>query len=136
MSISAAAQRYHDQLFPDHASTLARTDPELIEVFDNFAPAELVHIQRYLTGNCFGDWVSRDGIDLATRELLTFAMLISLGGCEPQVAGHVRGNLKVGNTRERLIEVVTQLVPFIGYPRSLNALRVVDEVTLPKEKTA
>jgi 4-carboxymuconolactone decarboxylase len=100
------------------------------------APAELAHIQRYLTGNCFGDWVSRDGIDLPTRELLTFSMLISLGGCEPQVAGHVRGNLRVGNTRERLIEVVTQLVPFIGYPRSLNALRVVDEVAPPEEQPA
>jgi 4-carboxymuconolactone decarboxylase len=251
MAISEAAQRNHDELFPGHASTLARTDPELIEVFDNFAfdevlqhgnldmrtrlmvqlasmiacqavreyrvmlgaaltvgvtpvevkeivyqgvpyvgmakvydflhatnevliergvelplpgqststpetrmekglavqkeivgseavdamyagaPEELRHIQRYLSGNCFGDYVGRSGIDLATRELLTFSMLISLGGCEPQAKGHVRGNLNVGNDRARLIEVVTQLLPFIGYPRSLNALRVIDEVTRP-----
>ena len=55
-------------------------------------------------------------------------MLVSLGGCEPQVKGHVTGNLKVGNDRTRLIDVVTQLLPYIGYPRTLNALRAIDEV--------
>jgi 4-carboxymuconolactone decarboxylase len=35
----------------------------------------------------------------------------------------------VGNDRIRLIDVVTQLLPYIGYPRTLNALRVIDEVT-------
>jgi 4-carboxymuconolactone decarboxylase len=68
------------------------------------------------------------GLDLKTRELLTFVFLISLGGCEPQVKAHVTGNLKIGNDRERLIEVVTQLLPYIGYPRSLNALRMIDEI--------
>jgi len=55
-------------------------------------------------------------------------MLISLGGCQPQVKGHVAGNLKLGNDRTRLVDVVTQLLPYIGYPRTLNALRVIDEV--------
>jgi 4-carboxymuconolactone decarboxylase len=55
-------------------------------------------------------------------------MLISLGGCEAQVKGHVAGNLKVGNERERLVDVATQLLPFIGYPRTLNALRIIDEI--------
>ena len=78
-----------------------------------------------------GAIVTRNGLDLKTRELLTFAMLISLGGCEPQVKGHVTGNLNVGNDRTRLIDVVTQLLPYIGYPRTLNALRVIDEVVPP-----
>ena len=94
------------------------------------APDDEKHIQHYLSANCFGDHLTRTGIDVPTRELLTFAMLVSLGGCEPQVAGHVRGNLNVGNTRETLLNVLTQLLPYIGYPRSLNALRVLDELTL------
>lgn len=250
---NATAQSNHDELFPNHVSTLAKTDPELIEAFDNFAfdeiashgnldphtrimaqlasmiasqavseftamsgaalnigvtpvqlkevvyqavpyvglakvfdflhavnevltsrgislplegqatstpetrmevghvvqgrivgeggvdamyaaaPADEQHIQRALTGNCFGDWVSRNGLDMQTRELLTFSMLVSLGGCEPQVAGHIRGNLQVGNTRETLLDTLTQLLPFIGYPRTLNGLRVLDEVVPPKE---
>jgi 4-carboxymuconolactone decarboxylase len=95
------------------------------------APADEQHIQRWLSANCFGDHLTRTGIDLPTRELLTFAMLVSLGGCEPQVKGHVSANLNVGNDRALLLEVLTQLIPFIGYPRTLNALRVLDDVTLP-----
>lgn len=91
------------------------------------APADQQHIQQYLSANCFGDTYTRTGIDIQTRELLTFSMLVALGGCEPQVKGHVAANLNVGNGRARLIEVLTQLLPYIGYPRTLNGLRAVDD---------
>ena len=100
------------------------------------APKDQMHIQDFLAVNCFGDYYTRNGLDIKTRELLTFAMLISLGGCEPQVKGHVTGNLNVGNDRTRLIDVVTQLLPYIGYPRTLNALRVIDEVVPPANITS
>ena len=254
MAISERAQKVHDELFPDHVSTLKETDPELIETFDNFAfdevlehgsldartrlmaqlaaliacqahseyriivgaaltigvtpvevkeivyqavpyvgmgkafdfihatnevmtergirlplegqstttpetrmdkglevekeivGAEVVeelyasapddegHFQRLLSANCFGDYYTRGGIDVRTRELLTFAMLVSLGGCEPQARGHVAANLNVGNDRAVLLAVVTQLLPFIGYPRTLNALRLIDDVALRATK--
>jgi len=57
-------------------------------------------------------------------------MLAALGGCEPQLKGHVAANLNVGNDRATLLAVLTRLIPFIGYPRTLNALRVLDEATL------
>jgi 4-carboxymuconolactone decarboxylase len=93
------------------------------------APADQAHIQRFLSANCFGDHYTRDGIDVPTRELLTFAMLVSLGGCEPQVAGHVAANLNVGNDRAMLVDTLTQLLPYIGYPRTLNGMRVVNDGT-------
>jgi 4-carboxymuconolactone decarboxylase len=102
---------------------------DVVEKLCASAPADEQHIQRYLSANCFGDHYTRTGIDVPTRELLTFSMLVALGGCEPQVRGHVAANLHVGNDRARLIDVLTQLLPFIGYPRMLNGLRVVDEVT-------
>lgn len=92
------------------------------------APADELHLQRYLSANCFGDHYTRTGIDISTRELLTFAMLISMGGCEPQAKGHVAANLNVGNDRQTLLSVVTQLLPYIGYPRTLTAVRLIDEV--------
>jgi 4-carboxymuconolactone decarboxylase len=104
---------------------------EAIDKMRQQAPKDQIHIQDFLATNCFGDYYTRNGLGLKTRELLTFAMLISLGGCEPQVKGHVTGNLNVGNDRTRLIDVVTQLLPYIGYPRTLNALRVIDEVVPP-----
>jgi 4-carboxymuconolactone decarboxylase len=109
---------------------------EVIDKMRQQAPKDQTHIQDFLAANCFGDYYTRNGIDLKTRELLTFAMLISLGGCEPQVKGHVTGNLKIGNDRARLIDVVTQLLPYIGYPRTLNALRVIDEVVAPTDITS
>src|SRR5580693_6527664 len=84
-------------------------------------PADEVHFQRYLAANCFGDTVGRGGIDLEVRELLTFSMLVALGGADAQVRGHVNGNLRVGNTRARLLAVLTMLVPFIGYPAPSTA---------------
>jgi 4-carboxymuconolactone decarboxylase len=92
------------------------------------AAEDEIHFQHYLSANCFGDHLTRTGIDVRTRELLTFSMLVSLGGCEPQVKGHVAANLHVGNGREVLLDVLTQLLPYIGYPRTLNALRVVNDV--------
>jgi len=102
---------------------------DVVEKLYAAAPADQQHIQHYLSANCFGDHLTRTGIDLPTRELLTFSMLVALGGCDAQVTGHVAANLHVGNDRARLIDVLTQLLPFIGYPRTLNGLRAIDEVT-------
>lgn len=251
MAITPAAQAYHDALFPGHVSTLAISDPEFVEAFDNFAFDEVIaqtdpavlgtaqrmrvvlaaliasgavreysvmlgaaltigvtpveakeivyhavpyvgqgrvfevlhatndvltargvalplpgqattapttrreagravrerlfgadvmaaayatapegqrHLQDFLSGHCFGDTWTRTGLDLATRELLTFTMLAALGGCEAQLRGHIRGNVNAGNHKTVLVATLTQLVPWIGYPRTLNALAVLNEV--------
>lgn len=101
---------------------------ETIDKMYQDSPPNQIHIQRYLSANCFGDFVARSGIDLKTRELLTFSMLLALGGCEPQLKGHIQGNVNLGNTKEVLLSVVTQLLPYIGYPRALNAIRCLNEV--------
>ena len=98
------------------------------------AAADEAQFQHYLSANCFGDYVARSGIDLKTRELLTFSMLVALGGADAQVRGHVSGNLNVGNDRATLLAVLTQLLPFIGYPRTLNGLAAVNEITSEKGK--
>ena len=61
-------------------------------------------------------------------------MLVALGGADAQVKGHVAGNLNVGNDRGTLLAVLTQLLPFIGYPRTLNGLAALNEVTSEKGK--
>lgn len=102
---------------------------DVVESLYASAPADEQPIQQYLSDNCFGDYLTRTGIDVPTRELLTFSMLVALGGCDAQVKAHVVANLHVGNDRAQLIDVLTQLLPFIGYPRTLNGLRAVDEGT-------
>ena len=102
-------------------------DNQVENMYKNTLPSQR-HIQDYLVGNCFGDHVSRSGLDLKTRELLTFSMLISLGGCESQVKGHIRGNVGVGNDKATLLSTLIHLVPYICYPRSLNSVGCLHEV--------
>lgn len=61
-------------------------------------------------------------------------MFVALGGCDPQVKVHVSANLNVGVDRAKLIDVLTLLLPYIGYPRTLNGLRIVDEVVPATDK--
>jgi 4-carboxymuconolactone decarboxylase len=105
-----------------------------IDTMHRETPADQQHINRYLSGNCFGDYYTRAGLDVKTRELLTFSMLLALGGCEPQLKGHIQGNLNLGNDRGTLMAVITQLLPFVGYPRTLNALRCLNEVVPESRK--
>jgi 4-carboxymuconolactone decarboxylase len=100
----------------------------MIDKMYEASPKNQLHIQKYLSANCFGDYLTRTGLDIKTRELLTYSMLISMGGAESQVKGHIQGNMNVGNTKETLIGVTTQLLPYIGYPRALNAIKCLNEV--------
>jgi 4-carboxymuconolactone decarboxylase len=71
------------------------------------SPENQLHIQKYLSANCFGDYYTRTG---------------------PQIKGHLQGNINVGNVKETLLHVITQLLPYVGYPRTLNVLRCLHEV--------
>ena len=84
------------------------------------------HINTWLVDNCFGDWYTRGALDLKDRELVTFCYIAAQGGCDPQLRAHAAGNLSVGNSRELLIRVISSNLPFIGYPRTLNALAALD----------
>jgi len=101
---------------------------EMIDKMYESSPKNQLHIQQYLSANCFGDYYTRNGLDVKTRELLTYSMLISMGGTESQVKGHIQGNVNVGNNKETLLSVTTQLLPYIGYPRTLNAINCINEV--------
>ncbi len=101
---------------------------ETIDKLYRESPANQIHIQRYLSANCFGDYYTRKGLDIKTRELLTLSMLIALGGTEPQIKGHIQGNVNVGNDKSTQLSVITQLLPYVGYPRTLNALRCLNEM--------
>lgn len=85
------------------------------------------HINRWLAANCFGDFYTRTGLDLLQREMITFCFLMAQGGCEPQLIAHARGNMNLGNDKDFLIRVVSQCLPYIGYPRSLNAISCIQK---------
>lgn len=92
------------------------------------APDNLKHIQDYLSGYCFGDICGRNGLDIKIRELITFSIIATLGGCENQLRAHIGGNAAIGNDKETLLNVITQCMPYIGFPRTLNAITCINEV--------
>lgn len=95
--------------------------------FQDCGPEESRHINRLLADNCFGDYYTRTGLDHKQREMITFCFLAGQGGCEPQLTSHAAGNMRIGNDKAFLIKIISQCLPYLGYPRSLNALRCVNE---------
>jgi len=100
---------------------------EGMKEFYQSGPEESRHINYWLADNCFGDYYTRNGLDYNQREMITFCFLAAQGGCESQLRGHAAANMRIGNDKAFLIKIISQCLPYIGYPRSLNALRCVNE---------
>ena len=98
MAISKTAQKNHDEPFPNHQSFLAETDPEFIELFDNFTFDEVL---KYST------------IDVKLRMKLTLASLIAMQSVNEYKAMMV-GALNVGVSPVEIKEIVYQAVPYAG----------------------
>ncbi|WP_434799230.1 carboxymuconolactone decarboxylase family protein [Terrisporobacter vanillatitrophus] len=92
------------------------------------------HINRWLAANCFGDYYTRTGLDLKQREMVTFCFLLAQGGCEPQLTSHAMGNIALGNDKLFLMKVVSQCIPYVGYPRTLNAVTCINNAWEQMEK--
>lgn len=81
----------------------------------------------YLTAYCFGDFYTRNGMDLKMRELVVYSAINALGGCEAQAKAHAKANIKAGNSKQNLIDALAVMLPFVGFPRTLNALTALNE---------
>lgn len=101
--------------------------------FYKSGPEESRHINYWLADNCFGDYYTRGGLDYRQREMITFCFLAAQGGCEPQLTSHAAANMRLGNDKSFLIKLISQCLPYIGYPRSLNALRCVNDAAKNKD---
>lgn len=84
--------------------------------------------RSFLPDYCFGDFYTRKGLTLEQHELLTWVCIATLGGAEAQLTGHTNGNKNVGKSKEYMLEVLTDIMPYIGYPRTLNALNIINTV--------
>ena len=85
-------------------------------------------VPRALTEFCFGDYLSRGGLDTRERELLIVVLLAALGGAEAQVKSHVAGALKAGSNSEEIVCALVHAGAYMGMPRLFNALDACKEV--------
>ncbi len=95
----------------------------LLRAYEDVAP----DFTRYLVEFAFGEIYARPG-DLRHRELVAIASLATMGGCDPQLETHVHGAFNAGLTEAEIVEAVMTSIPYIGFPRALNAMSVVKRV--------
>ena len=112
ISITERALRNHEELFPDHKSTLKGTDPELIEVFDNFA---------------FDEVIEQSKLDTKTRVMLILAATIG-SNAVAEFRIMLGAALNVGVTPIEAKEIVYQSVPYVGMARAFDFVRATNEV--------
>ena len=75
----------------------------------------------------FGDVHTRDGLPIRERELVIVAVLSALGGLDPQVRAHIRAAKAIGVSDAELEETIIQIAPYAGFPRAINAMKVLRE---------
>ena len=100
-----------------------RVTDNLLAAYAEIAP----EFSRYLLEFAFGEIYAREG-DLKQRELVAIASLATMGGCDAQLETHVHGAFNVGLTKAEIVEAVMTLIPYIGFPKALNAMAVVKRV--------
>lgn len=87
----------------------------------------------------FGELYTRDVLDLKTRELCTVAALTVQGSSLPQLKIHVGAAVRSGASREEVVEVITQMIAYAGFPAATNALMtaqaVFQEIDSPEQTT-
>ena len=84
-------------------------------------------VSRFLTEVCFGDFYTREGLDIKTRELLFISALVTTGNTVT-LKSHIKGNLKAGNSKETVAAAIVQCLPYVGFPNTIAALKTLKEV--------
>lgn len=83
-------------------------------------------VARMLTEVCFGDFYTRKGLDVKTRELLVLSILVTTGDIQT-LKSHIVGNMKVGNDAKIIAAVIIQVMPYTGFPKALAALKTLKQ---------
>ena len=102
------------------AENLKHTVPELADWIIEFA---------------YGEVLSRDKLDLKTRQIATVAALTAMGTAPPQLKAHISGALNVGSKQEEIVEVIVQMAVYAGFPAALNGISAAKEVFQNREES-
>lgn len=105
-------KKNYTALFGGEALTGQGTDPEMMDILQKFI---------------FGEVFRTGDLDIKTREMITCITLSTMQTL-PQLKAHAGAALNVGVTPVELREVVYLCAPFIGFPKTLNALTTINEV--------
>lgn len=89
---------------------------------------------NYVLEFIFGDLYSRSGLDLKTKQMLTVTILATLGNAKPQLAYHMNCALNIGITRQEIIDIMTHISGYAGFPAALNGVNTAKEVFAERDQ--
>ena len=95
---------------------------EIGDSFKDVAPDST----KYVVEFAFGEIYARPGLDHKQKVLTTITALVAQG--KPQIEMHIKNGLNVGLTPEEIVGCMMHLIPYIGLPSVLNALKVAQKV--------
>lgn len=121
--------RMMELVSPAHAGTFDHA--KLVESYRGLDE----HLADYIVSFAFGDIYSRDSLSQQEQTLVTISMLTALG-IEPQLRLHINVGFNVGLTREQIIGALIHGIPYVGFPRVLNALTLLQEVMAERAATS
>ena len=117
-----------DARFRIGLATARNIDPEGPERLEAALKEIAPDLYRYIVEFAFGDILSRPGLPVATREIVTLSALSAMGTAQPQLRVHLNAALNVGVPRAQIVEVFMQIAVYAGIPAALNALYLAKEV--------
>ncbi|KQV91265.1 carboxymuconolactone decarboxylase [Massilia sp. Root351] len=124
---SAAPSENADRRAKGNATLAKITGSEgkqVVESLRDMAP----ELGNWIVDFAYGDVFSRPGVALCTRELATISALTAMGNAQPQLKVHIEGALNVGCKPEEIIEIITQMAVYAGFPSALNGISAAREV--------
>lgn len=112
MTRSDICKKNYEKLFNSDWNPNVGSDPEMMAI-----------LQKYI----FGEVFTVGNLDMKMREMLTVTSL-AVQQTLPQLKAHINAALNVGVTPLEVRESLYQCAPFIGFPKTLNAIGVMNEV--------
>lgn len=117
----------HDRGWATLTRVNGTDDPKIVRRVAELSPDLARMIVEFGYGDCYADR-PKDVLDEQQRQLVTIGALAATAGCEHQVGVHANVALEVGLTPDQVVEALVHALPYIGFPRALNALEAVRAV--------
>lgn len=130
-STEANTPSVHDENSPEYQRGMAQLRKQLGAAADVYIDRIKKIAPEFAWVNVtfpFAEIYPRNVIDIKTRELCTVAALTVQGFSRPELKLHIGAALRVGVTRAEIVEIITQMICYCGFPAATNALMVAEEV--------
>jgi len=100
------------------------------ERLGDFAPKLVDLTERVL----FGDVWERPGLSKRDRSIITVTALVAMNRTE-QLPFHLQRALENGVTKDELVELITHLAFYSGWPTAMSAIRLAKEAFQPNPES-